>query len=153
MSVAAPAYQDTGEMMRYKRTALSAASLRKLFTGRVDLGHLAGILQRYTIRRVHHAARAVARRIGYTLQDDLVTELQHVAAQGTKVHFIFSTTDPGHELLQEQAAPGVRRLQRTGALTIDFIDQSDHTFTPRAAQETLLSLLARIFTAPAQPLS
>jgi alpha-beta hydrolase superfamily lysophospholipase len=153
MSLTAPAYQDTAEVMRYKRTALSVTSVRKLLTGKVDLRHLAGTLGRYTIRHVHQAARAAGRRLGFSLQDDLVAELRQVADRGTKVHFVFSTTDPGYALLRQQAAAEVRRLQRSGALTVDFVEQSDHTFTPRAAQEVLLSLLGRIFAAPPEPRS
>jgi hypothetical protein len=67
-----------------------------------------------------------------------------VQSQGTKMRFIFASTDPGHSMLREQGGSEVGHLLETGALTIDFIDQADHTFTPRAAQQNLLSLLARL---------
>jgi alpha-beta hydrolase superfamily lysophospholipase len=152
MSLDAPAYQDTAEVMRYRRTALSAASLRKLFTGGVDLVNLSGILRRYAVRRLRNAARGISRRFGIRLQDDLVTELRGIQSRNTRLRFVFAATDPGHPMLHELAGSEVRRLQSRGALTIDIIEHSDHTFTPSLAQQELLSLLARIIdAAPGRP--
>jgi alpha-beta hydrolase superfamily lysophospholipase len=150
MLLAQPAFQDTSEVMRYRRTGLSAASLRKLFTGKVDLRNLAGILTRYAARRAKHAARDIGRCFGIQLRNDLVSELRKVSNQGTRMHFIFSRTDPGHALLREQAGKEMPRLMRAGALTADFIEGSDHTFTPRAAQESLLALLATVIVMPSR---
>jgi pimeloyl-ACP methyl ester carboxylesterase len=144
MNLAQPAYQDASEMMRYRRTALSAASLRKLFTGKVNLVSLAGIITRHAARHAQNVLRRVGRRAGFRLRHDLVAELRKLSTQGTQVHFVFARTDPGHALLLEQAAEEVRRRLRAGDLTIDFIEGSDHTFTPRAAQQLLLPLIARL---------
>lgn len=146
MSLAVPAFQDTAEMMRYRRTALSGASLRKLFSGKVDLINLAGILTRYSIRRTRHVVRRIGRKLGVRLQDDLVTELRNIQSQQTSMHFVFSDSDPGHAMLQESAGAEVSRLQNNQALTIQLVEHSDHTFTPRLAQEHLLSYLAQILS-------
>lgn len=148
MSLAQPAYQDTAEMMRYRRTGLSAASLRKLFTGKVDLANLGGILGRHFRRRAASMSRNVARSLGARLRDDLVSELRAIERQGTRLHFVFSRTDPGHALLMQDARAEVDRLLRTGTITIDFVDHADHTFTPRAAQRSLLSLLGKRLDRP-----
>jgi alpha-beta hydrolase superfamily lysophospholipase len=150
MSLATPAYQDTAEMMRYRRTGLSKASLLKLLTGKVDLANLAGILRRFALRRLRSAARNMGRRMGIALQDDLVTELRAVQAHGTRMHFVFATTDPGHSLLREQGGSEVEQLINRGVITINFVEHSDHTFTPRIAQQSLLSLLGRLFGGPGE---
>ena len=151
MSLSVPAYMDTASVLRYRRGVLSASSLRRLLTGQVNLIELLATLSRYGLRRARHATRELGRGLGMRLRDDLVAELREIRRHGTQIHFVFAGADPGHAMLQEQGGAEVRRLQRAGTLTIDLIDQADHTFTPPAAQQALLELLARILAPPLPP--
>jgi len=147
MSLEAPAFRDTAEVMRYRRTALSAKSLRKLFTGQVDLVNLATIFARFALRRVRSIVRRIARALGIAMGEDLAAELRRIRKQGTRMHFVFASTDPGPSLLREEAGGEVHRLSRLGALTISFIEGADHTFTPFASQIELRDLITAILTA------
>jgi pimeloyl-ACP methyl ester carboxylesterase len=144
MSLAAPAHQDTEKIMRYRSTGLNAESLRLLVTRWRDLGKLAPILGRHMLRNAHGAARRIGRSCGVRLRDDLVVELRQVQRQGMTMHFVFSATDPGHHLLRQQAGTELTRLLKTRAMTVDFIDNADHTFTPHAAQQALVNLVDKL---------
>jgi len=57
------------------------------------------------------------------------------------LHFVFASGHPGHSLLRAQAGRALHRLAGSGALTLDFIDGADHTFTQLEARERLVVLL------------
>ena len=59
------------------------------------------------------------------------------------MHFVFSDGDPGGELLHEQGGRAVRRLIRSGAITVDRLPQADHTLTGHSARERAIQLLSR----------
>jgi len=149
MSLAPPAYQDTEKVRRYWRTGLNRDLLRKLLADKSNLFKLAGIVSRYTLRRAHSAVRHVGRFLGIRLRDDLVLELRRIQANGTCMHFIFSATDPGHELLRQHAGTEVRRMLSAGTMTIDLIGGADHTFTQPKAQAALIGQISRILEEPA----
>lgn len=144
MSLAAPAYQDIGRIMRLRHARLSATRLRHLVASPAMLQDMLRTLARDLLRRARSAAREVARTLRVPLQDDLAADLRMAAAHGTRMHFVFASTDPGYALLCEQAGRQLRRLLASGAATIDFIEAADHTFTPPGAQAALISLLARL---------
>jgi pimeloyl-ACP methyl ester carboxylesterase len=147
LSLAPPAFQDTAEMMRYQQAGFQLRSWKKLLTGKVNLRGLAARLIRHFSRRIIHKARNLARSVGIRPGDDLASELRSVSTQGTRMHFVFSRTDPGYPMLMEQAGSEVQRLRNANALTIDFLADADHTFTPFAAQAALQLLLAELITA------
>jgi alpha-beta hydrolase superfamily lysophospholipase len=142
MSLAASAYLDIGRIMRMRQAPLSATRLRRLMASPATLVDMARTLGRHVLRRSRSAAREVARKLGMRLHDDLARDLRTVAAHGTRMHFVFASTDPGHALLRYQAGREVVRLVETGAATMDFIEEADHTFTPPAAQQALVALVA-----------
>jgi predicted alpha/beta hydrolase len=144
MSLAASAHQDIGRIMRMRGASLSATRLRRVLASPAGVMEMVRMLARHLLRRARSTAREAARTLGVRLRDDLAMDLRTVAAHGTRMHFVFSSTEPGHTLLREQAGREVRRLVDGGAATIDFIDAADHTFTPPAAQQALVSLMARI---------
>jgi hypothetical protein len=144
MSLAASAYQDIGRIMRMRHAPLSATQLRRVLASPPMLVDMARTLGRHVLRRSRGTAREVARMFGVRLKDDLARDLRTVAGHGTRMHFVFASTDPGHALLRDQAGREIVRLVETGAATTDFIDAADHTFTPPAAQQALVTLVAEL---------
>lgn len=147
LSLAAPAHRDVSEVMRYRQSGFRLESWRKLFTGGVDVLNLSTTLLRHFGRRAGTLLRHAARRVGVRFREDLVAELRNLRAMGCSVHFVFSSTDPGHTLLSEQVGAELLKMTQSGAVTIDFIENADHTFTPIPAQELLLRTLSRILSA------
>jgi hypothetical protein len=132
-----------------QRSLWSGKSWKKLLGGKVNLRVALRIIWRYGKRRLRDRAREVARAAKVPVRDDLAQELAQAARQGTALHFIFATGDPGHALLLAQGGSMVERLLTTRQLTVRFVPGADHTFTPRWAQEQLRAQLVPLLLAPA----
>ncbi len=126
---------------RYWRGIFSLAPWTRLLRGQLNLRTIMSAVLQHLRSLVEHQARELARAFGMRFRQDLATELRSVAERGTRMHFIFSRDDPAHEMLVRQAGSTVRRLREQGALTIEVVTGADHTFTPRASREVLVSLL------------
>jgi len=146
LPLSAPVYQDTSEMMRYRASGMRLRTWLKLLKGDVDFANLFSTLARVSARRIHGLGRNMARRMGMRLEEDLTAELRALERHGTRVHFVFSRSDPGFSMLREQAGSELRRLQRASAVTISFISGADHTFTPYPSQQELVQILSGIVT-------
>jgi alpha-beta hydrolase superfamily lysophospholipase len=134
-----------------QRSLWSGHSWRKLLGGGVDLRIAGRIVWRFSVRRLRDHVREAARCLKMPVRDDLARELAQVAAQGTALHFVFATGDPGHALLLEQGGNMVQRLLARQQLSLRFIPSADHTFTPQAAQEQLMAQLLPLLLACAAP--
>ncbi len=145
MTVTRPDFHLTAEANRYRKSAISAASWAKLLRGGVDIGNLTATLAARVRQLARYRARAAARVLKLPMKDDLAADLRKAAGHGVRMHFVFADTDPGHSMLRAQAGSMPDRLMRARSLSIDFIEQADHTFTPRAAQGRLLDLLEKLF--------
>ena len=140
-----PQHRVSSEASRYRRVALRLSSWRKLLRGEVQVRAALGILANRALHLGDSAYRNARRTLGIPVRDDLGAQIRAVAAQDIRLRFIFSASDPGHAMLQEQAGGEVRQLQRRRLLTIDMIDGADHTFTSRCSQQALLQLLSTQF--------
>jgi hypothetical protein len=135
------------DIQRYRTNAFRLDSWLKLLRGKVDLLQLSQVLAR-RIRAIAVAPlRAVARRLGVVLQDDLPSELRHVVRGGRQLQFIFAERDPGQELLNTLGGSTVKRLSARGAIGIQVIDNADHTFTDRAARAALVAAIDDVLAA------
>ena len=54
----------------------------------------------------------------------------------------FATTDPGYSILTFYAERKVKQLRRTDRLNVSFIADADHTFSTRAAKQTLSRVIS-----------
>jgi predicted ATP-grasp superfamily ATP-dependent carboligase/dienelactone hydrolase len=148
MSLAYPKHRVAADIMRYRTNAFSIASWRKLLSGQVDLRQLSQVLWRHLVSLAAGPRHAAARALGRPLPDDLRTELEHAAAGGIGLQFVFSDGDPGFELLRQGAGGSVRRLQARDELTVNVIPGADHTFTDLKARALLVDVLTRKLQAP-----
>ena len=70
-------------------------------------------------------------------EEDVPADLDRIANSGRTLSLFFATTDPGFSILTHYAQRKVKQLRRTGQLSVSFIPDADHTFTMRAARQTL----------------
>ena len=140
LSVAA--FQDVAEMARYRSNWLQLSSWLNVLSGKVDLQALAVTFLRRLLTKAKHMLRDLARGTGISWGEDLAGDLLDIAAQDTKIHFVFSEGDPGLQMLREQAGRTLSKLERAGAISTTIISGADHTFTPLAAQARLVSSVA-----------
>lgn len=143
MSLEYADHRVAADIIRYRKTALQAKAWLKMLRGQVNIWTVLLVLWKRTITTIDGAARNIARCIHIPLNDDLGAELQQISRNGAKVTFIFADTDPGHDQLRRQAGNVLKKLLKVGQLTINIVDNADHTFIDRPARESLLELLAR----------
>ncbi|HTD12083.1 MAG TPA: alpha/beta hydrolase [Steroidobacteraceae bacterium] len=148
MSLTYPQHRVATDIMRYRSNAFSIASWRKLLSGQVDLRQLSGVLWQHLLTLAAGPRHAAARALGRPLPDDLRTELEHAAAGGIGLQFVFSDGDPGFELLRQGGGRSVRRLRARDELTVNVIPGADHTFTDLEARTVLVDVLTRKIQAP-----
>jgi pimeloyl-ACP methyl ester carboxylesterase len=126
---------------RYQKSVTSVQSWKKLLRGGVDMRRVAKVAASRARSILEHRARDLARELRLPLTDDLASELAALGRRGTRMHFIFSASDPGRAMLLEQGGATVERLRTSGKLAIDIIDRTDHTFTARWAHPRLLDAI------------
>ena len=141
---------------RYRRHALSRATLIKILTGHINLRRMLALLgsrialwMPWTGRqhsptatpRTGGAADRNASDLRRRMRDfDLGKQLAAAASRAVRLHFIFSRGESGLEILQMLAESSLRRLAAT--CRIYQIEGADHIFSqsePRARLEELLS--------------
>ncbi|MCX7231100.1 MAG: hypothetical protein NTW15_19210 [Burkholderiales bacterium] len=130
------------DAVRLKTAAAKPGAWRRVVRGEVAVADIASIVARRAAGSLAKAQRALARRIGRPIGDDLEAELSAVARRGVPMHFVFAAHEPGPALLEFGGGATARRLAARGALTLQELPDSDHTFTRRAARERLLPVVA-----------
>ena len=152
MSLEFSEHRIADDIQRYRTNAFRLDAWLKLLRGNVNLVELAQVLARRIRTSAVAPLRAVARKLGLPLVDDLPSELRRVVRGGRQLHFIFAERDPGQELLNSLAGPMVRRLAAKRAIGIKTIPDADHTFTDRGARAALVAALDDMLAAsPVRP--
>lgn len=130
MSLETPVSQVTSREANYYRDALrSPASWLRLFRGETSIPYLVRFVGRRISQRAAPAMWRVLRRLRIRPPSPLERDLLRLHARGQHIHFVFSSTDPGSELLHDQAGLTVDRLTLAGSLSTSTISGADHTFS------------------------
>jgi pimeloyl-ACP methyl ester carboxylesterase len=133
------AHRVIADAVRLQSAAARAGAWRRVAVGEVTLSAIAGIVARRAAAQLEATRRALRRRIGRPLDDDLQVELDAIARRGVAMRFVFATDEPGPALLAFGGGATYRRLLARGAIAVDRIERSDHTFSSRAARERLVA--------------
>lgn len=147
MSLEYPEHRIAADIVRYRTNVMRLSSWLKLFSGGVNLVELGHVLARRARTVTLTALRAPARLLGIPLQDDLPSELRTAARAPVQLHFLFSASDPGQELLRSQGGRTAQRMLARGQVRVELIEGADHTFTDLTARTTLATTLSRILGA------
>ncbi|MEK6749611.1 MAG: alpha/beta fold hydrolase [Pseudomonadota bacterium] len=129
----------------YMRSLRQWSRWKKLLFGKVQFGKIAAlIVQRIGLRVRFKVPAATPKNPGVQKRrEDLAADLRTIAAQGRQMSFFIADTDPGYDILMSNAGRTVKKLQRSGSLTIARVAQSNHTFTSRTARRTLIEQVAK----------
>jgi alpha-beta hydrolase superfamily lysophospholipase len=137
----------------YELSALTSKFRGKLFTrepwlklvrGELDVRLVAEVLGRRLWGVLAPPLMDAARALKIPLHHNLALELESVAAQGTRLRFVFAAQAPGFALLRKQSGRAMERLLERQLASIDFVPDADHTFTRREARERLVAVLDRL---------
>jgi hypothetical protein len=119
----------------YGRALRDLASWRRLFGGRSDIGYITGFVGRRIGQLASLAGRRFAGRLGLVGSTSLGRDLEALHEQGRRVRFVFSSNDPGYEILQSEAKSEVEQLTRAGTLGVSLVADADHTFSRKAERD------------------
>lgn len=124
----------------YRRQLFSIAAWRRLLTRDVSLWRVLKVYLQGPAVILKMRLRGIARRLNMPLRDDLVRELEKIAARGTRVVFVFSRGDAGISLLT--AKTGLSLAEIGKRYRVRLVDGADHNLTrsgPRVELERVLS--------------
>lgn len=121
--------RTTKEAAYYRMAAVDPDRWRKLFSGGSDPLRIASFVGRRTAQKAADGVRAFVRRLGLGRGSDLDQVLKRIADHGRGIRFVFSSTDPGLEMLTRRAGGTVRRLRQSGVADITIVPDADHTFS------------------------
>jgi predicted alpha/beta hydrolase len=132
-----PAFQTISDAKHYESAMRDPKKWLRLLRGDANLRYIAGFLFR-------HAADTGKRLLDDALEglrlrapERLAKELVRLRASGRHADFVFSSSDPGYGILTAQAGRTLRKLNKTGATSLSFIAQADHTFSRREWRDAL----------------
>jgi dienelactone hydrolase len=143
MSLKYPEFRVAADVARYKTNVFSFSKWIKLLSGRVNLWELGQVLFRVVREAAVNPLRDVVRWVGIPLNEDLPTELLKASSSGVDLQFVFSSTDPGLDLLRRKGGRIARRLIGQGKVEIQLINGADHTFSYLAHRKELIQACAR----------
>jgi pimeloyl-ACP methyl ester carboxylesterase len=131
----------------YIGAALEPSKWLRLLTGRSQIGiaeaikivlRKVGLLRLLQpAARIHSNDRSTVVGPSHPHKEDLPGDLDRIVRKRRNLAMIFSTTDPGYSILTFHAKRKVKQLRRSGRLNVGFIAAANHTFSTRAAQQTL----------------
>ena len=131
----------------YVGSALEPSKWLKLFSGRSQIGIFGaikivlrklGVLRlSQPVARIHSNNGTPVVGPGHPQEEDLPGDLDRIVRSRRTLAMFFSTTDPGYSILTFHARRKVKQLRRSGRLNVSFIADADHTFSTRAARQTL----------------
>jgi dienelactone hydrolase len=136
-----------GDIAHYSGSMRSRQAWRRLLTGKASLGTVFRVAAWHAKRHGGRLVRDVARGLRLPLPDDLGAHLLALARRGTRLHLLYSETDPGRTVLATGAGSVVACLRGQDRCSMQIFQGADHTFTQRWAQQALSETLERMLTA------
>ncbi|MCI0507286.1 MAG: alpha/beta hydrolase [Gammaproteobacteria bacterium] len=125
----------------YKNTMRQKERWMKLIRGRADVKAILKTIGEKTIKMAKSRIYGLLSHIKLAgpESDNLNDDLKRISNTGRKISFIFSTTDPGYEILMSNAKTAVKKLSRKKMIDIQFIKDADHTFTTSEHRNELVN--------------
>lgn len=132
----------------YAKSIKDVKKWKKLLSGGVSLGHLTHFVVSMAGKKLLHTANHINQR--FFRQTLLMKEFSALLKAGIQVHFIFSTDEPGPDIINRDAKFLFNRALRQGSFYRWHIDPANHTFSRRAMRMQLTRNLGTIFEAIAK---
>ncbi len=110
---------------------------RRLFTGQIKVGAIAGEL----LRRI--GARLTAAIRSFVVTDPVVGWLRELGRRGTRVLFVFGSDDGGRDEFALHVGAEDRLSDVVPHGRVELIERTDHNLGPRDARTRLFDLVSR----------
>ena len=135
------ATQQFGAIAHYKGSMRSRSSWKKLLRGQVNLVNLAGVAWSYLCTQAGSHINTLAERWVPSMGPPLSRQLRQLFGQNRRVSMFIASGDPGWDMLVSKARHAVGKALERDNLSVQFIRDSDHTFSN---QDGRLRLVAAV---------
>lgn len=126
----------------YQQSLYSIEKWKKLFSGQANISYVA----QFIIRRILKLAQEKAFDIWSLITGEkskLANDLFRIHKQNTAISFIFSSTDPGLAIVKSEANRTLKQGLKDRWISLDIIDNADHTLSSNQAKNKLIKILNR----------
>ncbi|MEX2375254.1 MAG: alpha/beta fold hydrolase [Dehalococcoidia bacterium] len=134
-----PGQVNARDAQHYRSAFRNVERWKKALRGDVDFSYFLGFVLRRAKLKTQQLWVDTLEATGLKEPSTLARELRQIVESRRRITFLFSSTDPGLELLQSGARRTVRVLQRKGDLQICMVPGADHTFSRRAWRQDAIS--------------
>lgn len=128
-------------VQRYRKSAFSSSSWRKLLSGKVDLLNLVKTLQGHGVRTLGSRFSGMIERFSPKKGTQLSQDFRQLVLRKRHIRMIIAEGDPGEEILIAEAKYIVKCAHRNGQMETHHVRGGDHTFTQFAPRMQLVRYL------------
>jgi alpha-beta hydrolase superfamily lysophospholipase len=129
----------------YKNTMWQKERWMKLILGKADTKAIFYTIREKSINIVKSKARAGLKNLNIMkpIPNDLNDDLLGISHTGRVISFIFSSSEIGYDILMSNAKGAVKKLTKNNMMSIQFIQDADHTFTMNKHRLELANILIK----------
>jgi alpha-beta hydrolase superfamily lysophospholipase len=130
----------------YWRSAVKPGKWLKLLSGQSKIGFAGAFAQFWRRWQQQPHAQGPAAALadgpaGHPRRDDLPADLTRLALRDRPLTCFFSSADPGFHIMNVRAKNKMQELQKSGQLSLTFIEDADHTFSFRGPRTRLIDAI------------
>jgi pimeloyl-ACP methyl ester carboxylesterase len=142
MSLSAPPNVDN-RWHYYKHTMRNKQRWIKFLRGQANTKAILNTIKEKAIKSALSAMYNVLESLNLASRpgDNLNRDVKDACSGGKKLSFVFSSQDPGFDILMSNAKNAVKKCIKRKSINIAFIEGADHTFTTRAHRIELTNKL------------
>ena len=138
-------YQTVKDSMQYSQSVRSLESWKKLLSGKASLGYIFKFVFRVIFKRIKDIARSCM-EICFGVRSRLANDLLQIQKKGVRINFVFSSTDPGLNIVRTEAGRVFKKGLMSNAVDLKVIEGADHTFSKLSKRELLYQCLTDKFS-------
>ena len=135
--------QMASDAAYYRGAMFDRVRWRRLLSGGSDVPSIMKFLRQRIVVLTVDSMRVVRDRLGLHVDTTLEENLKTIIANGCWVDLVFSSRDPGREIVQRDAGLFLRKLKHQRELSIKVIDKADHTFSRKAQRKEAITKIVR----------
>ena len=131
----------------YKEAITTRNSWIKLFKGKIDFTSLFhAITNRLQLKATSKLNQFRSKKTHTDKHKyQLALDLQAIAEKNIHIQFILSRNDPGYDILMTNAGRTAKKLLKSNKISINFIENADHTFSKYTPRTDVLNTITKHF--------
>jgi pimeloyl-ACP methyl ester carboxylesterase len=127
----------------YKQRAFRADTWKRLVRGDIHVRAIGLELGKRALVTARNKVTEQAIRFGVMREpNDIARGFHELGARGCESLVVYGTHDGGVDVMEQHLGSGARKMRHDKRFHLAFLEGTDHTFTPRNAQDRLQALLS-----------